>query len=131
MHKTFLFIGALFGVLAVVLGAFAGHGLKKIVQPADLSTFQTGVQYQVYHALALLVTGILYEKFYNKWMRFAGFSFIIGILLFSGSLYLLVLLKANSSVGINGIGLITPFGGIFLILGWVFMLIGIAKRSPS
>lgn len=129
MHKKFLLIASLFGALAVALGAFGAHGLKKIVQTSDLSTFQTGVQYQMYHAFALLAAGILFEKFRNKWIRWAGVCFIFGILLFSGSLYILTLLKANSAVGSMGIGLITPFGGLVFIMGWIFLLIGIGKRS--
>lgn len=129
MHKRFLLIATLFGALAVVFGAFGAHSLKKIIQPGDLSTFQTAVQYQMYHSLALLATGILYEKFRNRWIQWAGVCFIIGTLLFSGSLYLLTLLKANAAVGSNGIGIITPFGGLFFIMGWIFLLIGIIWRS--
>ena len=129
MHKKFLFIASLLGALAVALGAFGAHGLKKIVQTSDLSTFQTGVQYQMYHVFALLAAAILYEKFRNKWIRWSGVCFIIGILLFSGSLYILTVLKANAAVGTDSIGLITPFGGLFFILGWIFLLVGIVRQS--
>ena len=99
MHKRFLFIASLFGAIAVSLGAFGAHGLKKIVSAEIVSTFQTGVQYQMYHVFALFVTGILYEKFAGMWLRWAGIFFICGIILFSGSLYLLTFLKATDRLG--------------------------------
>ena len=80
-----------------------------------MNTFQTGVQYQMYHALALIAVAIVFEKFPNKLMIWAGRSFCIGILLFSGSLYLLTVLKATGKVGMEGVGIITPFGGLFLL----------------
>jgi uncharacterized membrane protein YgdD (TMEM256/DUF423 family) len=127
MHKNFLAGGALLGGIAVALGAFGAHGLKSIVPADTVSTFQTGVQYQMYHALAMLAVAIVFEKFPNKLVRWAGISFCIGILLFSGSLYLLTFLKATGKVGLEGVGIITPFGGIFFILGWVLLFLGIMK----
>ncbi len=127
MHRNFLAGGALLGGIAVALGAFGAHGLKSIVPADTVSTFQTGVQYQMYHALALLAVAIVFEKFPNKLVRWAGISFCIGILLFSGSLYLLTFLKATGKVGLEGVGIITPFGGIFFILGWVLLFLGIMK----
>jgi uncharacterized membrane protein YgdD (TMEM256/DUF423 family) len=127
MHKLFLTIGALSGGLAVALGAFGAHGLKKIVPPETVSTFQTGVQYQMYHALALLATAIIFEKFPNKLISWSGFAFCIGTLLFSGSLYLLTLFKATGKVGMEGIGIITPFGGLFFIAGWILLVLGTLK----
>lgn len=129
MHKTYLSIAALLGAIAVALGAFGAHGLKKIVPAETVTTFQTGVQYQVYHVFALLATAILFERFPNKWVRWAGASFIAGIILFSGSLYLLAALKAADKVGMKGIGIITPIGGIFFILGWLFLFIGVMKKN--
>lgn len=127
MHKVFLSIGALLGGIAVALGAFGAHGLKKIVPPDTVSTFQTGVQYQMYHALALIAVAIAFEKFPNKVMSWAGISFCVGILLFSGSLYLLTILKATGKVGMEGIGIITPFGGLFFIVGWLLLFLGVMK----
>jgi uncharacterized membrane protein YgdD (TMEM256/DUF423 family) len=129
MNRNFLITGSLFGAIAVALGAFGAHGLKEIVPPETVTTFQTGVQYQMYHALALLVVGILFEKFSDKWMKWAGACFITGIILFSGSLYLLTAFKAADQVGLKGIGIITPFGGVFFILGWLFLLMGIIKKN--
>ena len=129
MHKRFLSAGAILGALAVVLGAFGAHSLKEIVPPETVTTFQTGVQYQMYHALALLATAIIYERFSNKLVKYAGTCFIIGIVLFSGSLYLLTILKATETVGVNKIGIITPFGGLFFIAGWLLLFAGVVKKN--
>src|SRR5688572_3942397 len=129
MHKGFLAVGALLGGISVALGAFGAHGLKTIVPPDTVSTFQTGVQYQMYHGLALIAVAIIFEKFPNNLVRWAGISFCIGILLFSGSLYLLTFLKATGKVGLEGIGIITPFGGVFFILGWLLVFLGVVKRE--
>jgi len=118
MHKGFLRWAALLGALAVALGAFGAHGLKQIVDSDSVATFDTGVRYQFYHVFALVAVAILYERFPNKWMRWAGNCFLIGILLFSGSLYLLTALKATDTVGLRGIGVVTPVGGVFFIAGW-------------
>ena len=127
MHSVFVMTGTFLAGLAVILGAFGAHGLKKIVPPETVSTFQTGVQYQMYHALALLFVGMLFEKADNGLMRWAGICFIIGILLFSGSLYLITLLKAKNTVGLSGIGIITPICGLFFVAGWLMMLVGFWK----
>lgn len=127
MHSVFVMTGTFLAGLAVILGAFGAHGLKKIVPPETVTTFQTGVQYQMYHALALIFVGMLFEKADSGIMKWAGICFIIGILLFSGSLYLLTLLKAKNTVGLSGIGIITPFGGLFFVAGWLMMFIGVWK----
>jgi len=129
MHRNYLRIGALLGAIAVALGAFGAHGLKKIVPAETVTTFQTGVQYQMYHALALLAVAILFERFPNKWVNWSAACFVVGIILFSGSLYLLIALKAADKAGIEGIGIITPVGGIFFILGWLFLFIGVMKKN--
>src|SRR3982750_122223 len=129
MHKRFLLTGAAFAAVAVILGAFGAHSLKQIVSPETVNTFQTGVKYQMYHALALLATGIIAGQYSGKLIRWAGTCFVMGIILFSGSLYVLTLLKATDSVGLNGIGIITPFGGLFFIAGWVLLFAGMLKKS--
>src|ERR1041385_5584960 len=108
MHKTFLSLGALFGGVAVALGAFGAHGLKKIVSPDVVSVFQTGVQYQMYHTLALLIVAIVYDRFSNNWIKWSGYFFSVGILFFSGSLYLVTALKAEERSIPPLIGAITP-----------------------
>jgi uncharacterized membrane protein YgdD (TMEM256/DUF423 family) len=129
MHKGFLRIGAILGCIAVALGAFGAHGLKQIVPAETVATFQTGVQYQMYHSLALLATAIIFEKFPGKLIKFAGIFFTWGIIFFSGSLYLLTIVKATETVGLTSIGIITPFGGLFFIAGWLLLFIGISKKN--
>ncbi|TCJ17470.1 DUF423 domain-containing protein [Flaviaesturariibacter flavus] len=128
MHKTFLSLGTILAGLGVILGAFGAHGLKKYVGPDVIATYQTGVQYQMYHAFALLLAGILYERFGGSALNWAGWLFLGGIVLFSGSLYALVALKATNQVGLRGIGAITPLGGLLFIGGWIALLVGILRR---
>jgi uncharacterized membrane protein YgdD (TMEM256/DUF423 family) len=131
MHKRFLTAGAIFGGLGVALGAFGAHGLEKLTTDEKiLHGYQTGVQYQLYHALALLATAFIFEKLSNRWIKWAGNCFIAGILLFSGSLYLLTLLKIQKSSGINIIGPVTPLGGLFFIAGWACLLVGVISQRP-
>jgi uncharacterized membrane protein YgdD (TMEM256/DUF423 family) len=99
--------------------------------PDSINVFETGVRYQMYHSLAILIVGMLYERFRSKWTRFAGYGFITGIVLFSGSLYLLTILKATDHVGLNGIGVLTPIGGLFFIAGWVSLIFAFAGRNHS
>jgi uncharacterized membrane protein YgdD (TMEM256/DUF423 family) len=129
MHKTFLSLGALFGGIAVALGAFGAHALKKIVSADVVSVFQTGVQYQMYHTLALLVVAIVYERLPNKWIKWAGYFFSFGILFFSGSLYVITGLKSEERSIPPFIGAITPVGGLLFILAWLSFLIGLFKRN--
>lgn len=129
MNKTALISGIIFAGLAVVLGAFGAHALKKILDAAQLQTFETAVRYQMYHSFALLISGILYGHFTNKFISTASIFFIIGILLFSGSLYAIILLKFNGDVGLGGVGILTPIGGLFFILGWLMLLSGVLKKE--
>lgn len=126
MHKGYLRAAALLGALSVILGAFGAHGLKQIVPVETVATFETGVRYQFYHTFALLAVGILFN---GKWTKYAGICFLIGILLFSGSLYALTALAATETVGLRGIGAITPFGGLFFIAGWIFLFTALSKTS--
>ena len=129
MLKTFLSAASVLGGLAVALGAFGAHALKRVASEAVVSIFETGVRYQFYHVFALAIVGILYRDFSNKWMVWAGNSFIAGIILFSGSLYLLTYLKASGKTGLDWVGIITPFGGLAFIAGWLCMFIGVYKTS--
>lgn len=128
MQKTFLIIGALLAGFGVVLGAFGAHGLKKLVGAETVGTYQTGVQYQMYHAFALIIIGLLFERVQNNYLLWAGWLFFGGIVLFSGSLYLLASLKAMNKVGVSGIGIITPVGGLLFVLGWLCLLIALLKK---
>ena len=130
MHRGFICAGAILGGIAVALGAFGAHGLERLTEDAKiLHGFRTGVEYQMYHALALLAVGILLEKFTVKWLHWAGTCFMLGILLFSGSLYLLTFLKIQESSAIRIVGPVTPLGGIFFIAGWLFLFAGVLKKS--
>ena len=128
MHKGFLKTAAILGALSVALGAFAAHGLKQILSVDLLQTFETGVRYQFYHVFALLATGILYAAFPGKLIKWAGYLFITGIILFSGSLYLLCYAKHNE-LPLNWVGAITPFGGAAFIAGWAMLFIAVFKRN--
>jgi uncharacterized membrane protein YgdD (TMEM256/DUF423 family) len=112
MDRTFLLLGAVAAFLAVTLGAFGAHGLRGRLSPDMMAVFQTGVQYHMYHALALiLVSGIMGRM--SGWLiQTAGWAFVAGIVLFSGSLY------ALSISGITMLGAITPLGGLAFLIGW-------------
>ncbi len=130
MHKNNLIAAAIFGGLAVALGAFGAHGLESITKDEKiLHGFQTGVQYQMYHAQALLVLAILYASNNSKWIRWSGLCFITGIILFSGSLYLLTYLNIEGSTAVKMVGPITPLGGVFFIAGWIFLLVAAIKKN--
>lgn len=131
MHRSFLIVAAGLAGLAVILGAFGAHGLKQIAPPETIATFETGVRYHFYHSIALLAIGILFERFRNKWIKYAGYAFITGIVLFSGSLYMLTYLKATDTVGLNGIGIVTPFGGLCFIAGWISLVIAFSTKKQS
>jgi uncharacterized membrane protein YgdD (TMEM256/DUF423 family) len=129
MHRNFLLLGALFGGIAVALGAFGAHGLKQIVSAEAVSVFQTGVQYQMYHTLALLLVAVIYDRLPDRWIGWAGYFFVFGILFFSGSLYLITALKASGNNIPVFIGAITPVGGLLFIFGWVCLLLGVFKKN--
>jgi len=128
MHRRYIAIGSVLAAIAVALGAFGAHGLKKIVPPETVQTFQTGVQYQMYHALGLLLTGLLYEKCSPKFVRIAGILFLIGIVLFSGSLFILTAGKALGNASLDKAGIITPAGGLAFIGGWLFLFLAAIKN---
>ena len=111
--KLFLLCGSAFAGLGVILGAFGAHALRKFLDPAMLSAWQTGVLYQMIHALALIILAVLVRDTPDKVFVYAGYCLIAGILLFSGSLYLL------STTGLRIFGPVTPIGGIAFIVGWI------------
>ena len=112
MLRGFLMLAAFFGFTGVTLGAFAAHGLKSRLTAEYLAIFHTGVTYQLVHTLALLGVALLATQMPGRLITWAGASFAIGILLFSGSLYLLTM------TGISKLGIITPFGGLAFLVGW-------------
>ena len=117
MDRTFLFIGALLGGVGVGLGAFGAHGLKGRLSQEMLAVFETGVRYQMYHALALLALGAMMTRHEGRAVVVAGWSFTAGILIFSGSLYALAL------SGVTMLGAITPIGGVAFLAGWLALAI--------
>lgn len=112
VHRAFLLAAAVFGVLGVAAGAFAAHGLEGGVEPRMLAAFRTAAHYQVLHALALLGVALLAPRLTGPWPRVAGWAFAAGIVLFSGSLYLMVM------SGERWLGAVTPFGGVAFLAGW-------------
>ena len=127
MHKGYLRTAAFIGALSVAFGAFGAHGLKKIIDEHSLNIFETAVRYQFYHVFALALNAVLYKDFKNKLIEWAGFLFILGILFFSGSLYLLTYKTAMNLEGLNWVGPVTPIGGAFFIAGWICLLLGVKK----
>ena len=115
MDRTFLLAGAVAGLIAVGFGAFGAHGLRGRLTPEMLSVFETGVRYHMYHALALLLTAALMPRIQGKAIVAAGWLFVAGIVLFSGSLYLLAV------TGITVLGAITPIGGVAFLAGWALL----------
>jgi len=116
-------IAATFALLAVMLGAFAAHGLKAMLDAQQLALFETAARYQMYHALALLVVGLLAtsREFSRNLLKLACLAFITGIILFSGSLYLLALSD------VRWLGAITPLGGMALLAGWLATIVAVLK----
>ena len=120
--RTFLRIGALLAFLDVAFGAFGAHALRERLSPDLLAVFETGVRYQMYHALAILIVAVVLSRSENARAVWAGWCFVLGIVLFSGSLYVLAL------TGAGILGAITPIGGVFFLAGWFFLMIAaIAK----
>lgn len=113
-------MGAVFGLLAVVLGAFGAHALKKKLTVEQLRSFETGVKYQMYHGILLLVLGFNLG-FTSSLERYIAYCFVLGILLFSFSIYGLVLSAAKGKKW-KFLGPVTPLGGVLLVLGWVLLL---------
>lgn len=127
MYKPALIIGFICAALGVIIGAFAAHGLKPMMEISQQQTFETGVRYQMYHSFALIMLGLLSAHISNSYISYASLFFTLGIICFSGSLYALSLLQMNGIVGLKGVGIITPIGGIFFILGWVYSLLAVMK----
>ncbi|MBC2689200.1 DUF423 domain-containing protein [Pseudomonas kielensis] len=115
MLRGFLMLAAFFGFTGVALGAFAAHGLKGRLSSEYLAIFHTGVTYQLVHTLALLGIALLATQIPGRLVTWAGVCFAVGILLFSGSLYLLTL------TGISKLGIVTPFGGLAFLVGWLLL----------
>lgn len=124
MPKTFLILGAINVFLCIALGAFGAHGLKKILSADMLVVYQTGIQYHFYHAFGILIIGLLLLHFpKSKLIPISGWLMMVGIVLFSLSLYTLSLTE------IRGLGMITPFGGVSFLSAWIFLVVAIWKEK--
>lgn len=120
--RSWIIMGSLHMALAVILGAFAAHALKSMLDEYSTDIYKTGNFYHFIHALALIMVGVLQQQF-DLDLTISGFSFFIGMVLFSGSLYSIAL------TGVKGLGAITPIGGLLFIIGWAYMAIQFFKSS--
>ena len=121
MSKTILLIATVFLILAVAIGAFGAHGLKNHLSDEMIQIYKTGVEYHFYHALGLLLVGILSISMPSGYIKWSAILLGAGIILFSGSLY------ALATTGVKGLTAITPFGGLSFIAGWVCLFIAVVK----
>jgi uncharacterized membrane protein YgdD (TMEM256/DUF423 family) len=120
--KVFIILGALNAFLAVALGAFGAHGLEGKLEPKYLETWKTGVTYQMFHATGLLIIAVLLGKLpANSLLSWSGWLMVIGIILFSGSLYVLSVTK------ISILGAVTPFGGLAFLVAWILLIVAAVK----
>jgi uncharacterized membrane protein YgdD (TMEM256/DUF423 family) len=125
MQSIFLFFGAFSALIGVGMGAFGAHGLKNVISPEMLAVYQTGVNYQMWHALGLIGIALLHRhEAESKLLNWAGWLMLIGILLFSGSLYLLAVMDVKQ------LGMITPFGGVSFLIAWLLLAV-YAGRKPQ
>lgn len=129
MYKPALTASVLFALIGVITGAMGAHALRPILTGDLMISYETAVKYQFYHSFALAIAGILFQHFPNAWIKRATWAFVTGIILFSGSIYLLVYLKTTAAVGLSGLGILTPIGGLFFMLGWILLLAGIHTRK--
>jgi uncharacterized membrane protein YgdD (TMEM256/DUF423 family) len=127
MNKRIIIIASLFGLLAVSFGAFGAHSLKKLISVSELEIWKTAVDYQFYHTFALLFLASC-SRFKSRLINISSWCFIIGILLFCGSLYLLALKNLLHIEFAAILGPITPLGGLFFLAGWLCLLLGTIKN---
>jgi len=122
-QRSALIIAGVLGMLAVILGAFGAHALKATLEEhGSVAIYEMASRYQYFHTLAIFGTGILMGQFASKWLQYAVLFFVLGIVFFCGSLYGL------SFSRLSFLGPITPLGGVMLILGWFFLILGVAKK---
>ena len=127
MDKKIISTGAIFGMIAIIFGAFGAHALKKVLSIEELSTFETGVKYQMYHALFLVLIGTLNEL--SQKAKKTIYNLVVtGVLFFSGSIYLLAT-NSITSFDYKIIGFITPIGGLLLILAWGVLFVTFIKKK--
>jgi uncharacterized membrane protein YgdD (TMEM256/DUF423 family) len=127
MDRKIITTAAFLGMTAIILGAFGAHALKKVLNFEQLNTFETGVKYQMYHALFLLFVG-LSQTITEKTKKIIFYFIVVGVLFFSGSIYLLAT-NNLTAFDFRKIGFITPIGGLFLIVGWIWLFIDFYKKK--
>lgn len=127
MKKSMLIKGSILGGLAVIFGAFGAHALKEVLTPEQLISFETGVRYQMYHALVLVLLFIISLKVNHVYFNRAAQFIFWGVILFSGSIYLLTLKNMLGIEALKYVAPITPIGGALIIVGWMFILLGALK----
>ena len=120
--------GAIIAAFSVMMGAFGAHLLKDILSDKALSLYETGIKYQLYHSFALIIAGILYHLSPDKKIKTASTLFLLGILFFSGSLYVLCYKINNNIEGLKWVGPITPLGGLCFIAGWILLALGYKRK---
>jgi uncharacterized membrane protein YgdD (TMEM256/DUF423 family) len=128
MNKRIILTASFFGAMAVMFGAFGAHGLKSVVDSEALSIWAKAVEYQFYHVFALLFLST-FARFRNKLIDWSYYCFTAGILLFSGSLYLLALREPLNISFVNFIGPVTPLGGMFFIVGWILLFFAALRHK--
>ena len=122
MNKLFLLSGSILGFIGVGIGAFGAHAFKPMLEASGrVDTFETGVRYLFYHAIALVLVGVLSKEFPSKTINYSGYSFLFGVLIFSGSLFLICF------TGIKVFGAVAPIGGTLMILGWALLFWSVLK----
>jgi len=129
MHRKMFRSAAVLMAIAVTLGAFGAHLLKKLLTPSLLEGYQTATYYQMIHAIAIFIAGFLYKQYHHKKMWLAGQFFLFGILCFSGSIYVRVILSFAGYTNLGVFNLVTPLGGILFILGWLWLLFSIPNKT--
>ena len=128
MQRIFFRTAALIAMISVILGAFGAHALKELVSEQTLVSFHTATSYMMTHALALFIVGMMYRHYKNKTMIWSGNFFVMGIIMFSGSIYLRIGLSYLGYDKLDVINIITPLGGLMFILGWLMMFVSIPPR---
>ena len=126
MKDFILIMGGTYGTLAVIFGAFGAHALKKVLDEAQVKSFETGVKYQMYHALLLILTGVIFP-FSGFAQNLMGWFLVLGVFLFSFSIYGLVL-SSGRGRKMAFLGPVTPLGGLLLVMGWILFTINVAVR---
>lgn len=125
LAKRSLVLGSSLLALAVLIGAFGAHGLKNMVLPEKLVTFETGVRYHFYHAFGILILGLLQQQFTSLKLNVSVWSFLVGILLFSFNCYFYVL------TDMKFFAMIVPIGGLLFVLGWIMLTVNLARVTPA